>query len=198
MSQIVLASASQARLTMLQRVGVACTVQPASIDEAEITRSLAADGAGPADIAEALAELKAKRVAQRAGDAMVIGADQVLDCDGSLFDKPHDLAAAKTHLQALSGRTHRLTSAVVCVRDGSRLWHHVDSARLSMRSLSSTFVDDYLDQMGDRVLFTVGGYEIEGLGPQLFTRIQGDVFTILGMPLLPLLGFLRTHGLVPS
>lgn len=198
MAAVILASASRARLAMLERAGVSCTAQPAAIDETEITRGLAADGAGPAEIAEALAEIKAQRISQRVGEAMVIGADQVLDCEGSLFGKPADRVTARAHLQALSGRTHRLTSAVVCVRDGTRLWHQVDSARLTMRMLSPTFIDDYLDRMGDRVQLTVGGYEIEGLGAQLFSRIQGDFFTILGMPLLPLLGFLRVHGLVPA
>ena len=198
MTGIILASASRARLQMLERVGIACLVQPASIDEVEITRSLAADGAGPADIAETLAMLKAQRISQRVPDAMVIGADQVLECDGSLFSKPRDRDEARAHLQTLSNRTHRLTSAVVCARQGNRLWHHVDSARMTMRALTPAFIDDYVDRMGDRILFTVGGYEIEGLGPQLFSRIQGDVFTILGLPLLPLLGFLRTHQLVPS
>lgn len=198
MAQLVLASASRARLAMLERAGVSCTAQPAAIDETEITRGLAADGAGPAEIAEALAGIKAQRISPKVSEAMVVGADQVLDCEGSLFGKPTDQAVARAHLLALSGKTHRLTSAVICVRDGERLWHHVDSARLTMRTLSPTFIDDYLDRMGDRVLQTVGGYEIEGLGAQLFTRVQGDFFTVLGMPLLPLLGFLRVHGLVPA
>ena len=198
MAGVVLASASRARLAMLENAGVACTVQPASIDEMELTRGLAAEGASPSEIAEALADLKARRISRRVGDAMVIGADQVLDCDDALYAKPADRAAAAAHLQTLSGRTHRLTSAVVCARGGERLWHHIDSAKLTMRSLSPAFIEGYLEQMGDRVLSTVGGYEIEGLGAQLFTRVQGDFFTILGMPLLPLLGFLRVHDLVPS
>lgn len=198
MTGIVLASASRARLAMLERAGVSCIAMPAAVDETEISRGLAAEGAGPAEIAEALAEIKAQRISPKADGAMVIGADQVLDCEDTLFGKAADRAAARAHLQALSGKTHRLTSAVVCVRDGTRLWHQTDSARLSMRTLSPAFIDDYLDRMGDRVLHSVGGYEIEGLGAQLFTRIQGDVFTIMGMPLLPLLGFLRVHGLVPA
>jgi septum formation protein len=128
----------------------------------------------------------------------VIGADQVLDCDGVLFDKPADPGAARTQLLALRGRTHRLVSAVVLVRDGQRLWHHVGRADLKMRDFSTRFLDRYLESAGQAALSSVGAYQLEGIGAQLFAAIEGDYFTILGLPLLPLLDNLREHGVLPS
>jgi hypothetical protein len=129
---------------------------------------------------------------------LVIGADQVLECDGVLFDKPVDLAAARAQLLALRGRTHRLVSAVVLARDGQRAWHHVDRADLTMRDFSAGFLDHYLESSGDAVLSSVGAYQLEGRGVQLFVRIDGDYFSILGLPLLPLLDILREQGVLPS
>jgi len=121
----------------------------------------------------------------------VIGADQTMACEGAAYDKPADMAAARTHLQQLRGRTHTLHSAVSIVRDGESLWAHLDDARLTMRDFGDDVLDDYLVQTGDAALTSVGCYRLEGLGAHLFTRIEGDFFTILGLPLLPLLGFLR-------
>jgi len=194
---IVLASASAARAAMLRAAGVAVEIDPARIDESEVKRSLGAENATTAAIAETLAELKAVAVSRRRPGRLVLGADQMLDCEGMRFDKPADRAAARDQLLRLGGRRHELVSAAVAVRDGQRLWHHVDHARLTMRSLSAEFVDAYLDRAGEAALQSVGAYQLEGLGAQLFRKIEGDYFTILGLPLLPLLEFLRGHGVVP-
>lgn len=182
---------------MLRAAGVAVEIDPARIDESEVKRSLGAENATTAAIAETLAELKAVAVSRRHPGRLVLGADQMLDCEGMRFDKPADRAAARDQLLRLGGRRHELVSAAVAVRDGERLWHHVDHARLTMRSLSAEFVDAYLDRAGEAALQSVGAYQLEGLGAQLFRKIEGDYFTILGLPLLPLLEFLRGHGVVP-
>ena len=193
---VVLASGSRTRAEMLERAGVRVTLAPAAVDEEEIKLAARAEGAPVEDVAEALAELKAQRVTRRHPGALVIGADQMLECEGRWFDKPTDRAAARAQLQELRGRTHRLVSCAVVVRDGERLWHHVDRARLTMRPFSDAFLDSYLDGAGGDVLHSVGAYHLEGLGAQLFHRVDGDFFTILGLPLLPLLGFLRVHGVI--
>ncbi|EWY40579.1 septum formation protein Maf [Skermanella stibiiresistens SB22] len=195
---VVLASASQARRAMLENAGVAVIAQPAAVDEEEIKHSFAAAGFKAEEAAEALAELKATRVASRLPGVLVLGADQMLDHDGSWFDKPADRAEAKRHLQALRGGKHRLVSSVVAVMNGQRQWHHTDSATLTMRQFSDDFIDRYLDEMGDAVLTSVGAYQLEGLGSQLFNRIEGDYFTILGMPLLPVLDYLRQRRILVS
>ncbi len=191
---IVLASGSATRRHVLEQAGLVFTVDTASVDEDAVKRAMALDSAQPGDIAEALAELKAIRVSARHPGSLVIGADQMLDCDGVLFDKPADGAEARRHLAQLRGRTHRLTSAVVAVRDGRRVWHHRDEASLTMRHFSEDFLDVYLAKVGDGVLTSVGAYQIEGLGVQLFSSVAGDYFTILGLPLLPVLDFLRANG----
>ena len=195
---VVLASASPARAALLRAAGIPILVDAAAIDEAEVKASLQAARAEPAAIAEALAELKAQRVSRRHVGNLVIGADQVLECDGILFDKPADLAAARNQLLALRGRRHQLVSAAVLVRDGQRLWHHVARADLEMREFSTDFLDRYLRSAGGAALSSVGAYQLEGVGAQLFGSVDGDYFTILGLPLLPLLGILREHGVLPS
>lgn len=191
---IVLGSASATRRRMLESAGLSFFVDTAAVDEDSIKASMREQTGNPARVAELLAELKATRVSARHPGAIIIGADQMLDCEGVWYDKPKDLAGARAQLEALRGRSHRLTSAVVAVRDGSRLWHHSDSARLTMRRFSDTFLDDYLSRAGDAVLSSVGAYQLEGLGSQLFMAVEGDHFTILGLPLLPLLDFLRENG----
>ncbi|MBK4718901.1 Maf-like protein [Azospirillum sp. YIM DDC1] len=193
---VVLASGSRTRAEMLERAGVRVTLAPAAVDEEEIKLAARAEGAPVEDVAEALAELKAQRVTRKHPGSLVIGADQMLECEGRWFDKPADRAAARAQLQDLRGRTHRLVSCAVVFRDGERLWHHVDRARLTMRPFSDAFLDSYLNAAGNDVLGSVGAYHLEGLGAQLFHRVDGDFFTILGLPLLPLLGFLRVHGVI--
>lgn len=195
---IVLASGSATRRAMLEQAGVAFVVDTAPVDETAVKDAMRLETGNPARVAEVLAELKATRVSARHPGAIVIGADQMLDCDGVWYDKPADGAAARAQLQSLRDRTHRLVSAVVAVRDGQRLWHHTDQARLTMRRFSDAFLDDYLAKAGDAVLSSVGAYQLEGLGAQLFMAVEGDHFTILGLPLLPLLDFLRENGeLIP-
>ena len=191
MTKLVLASASWARSEMLRNAGVDFAVQPARVDEAAIKEGMQADGAPPVDAAQALADLKAMRILPEEADALVIGADQILECDGELFSKPVDRVGAAAQLRRLRGCDHDLVSVVCVVRGGQRVWHHLDRAHLKMRAFSDDFLEDYLDAVGDTVLEGPGGYRVEGRGAQLFSRITGDYFTILGLPLLPLLDYLR-------
>lgn len=198
MAAVILASASAARQTMLRQAGLEVDVEPAAVDEAELKASFRAAGAAAGDVAEALAELKAQRISRRRTGALVVGADQMLACGSVWFDKPPDRDHARAQLTALRGRTHELVSSVVTVRDGGRLWHHTDRARLTMRDFTYAFLDAYLDRVGDAALASVGGYQLEGPGAQLFARVEGDYFTVLGLPLLPLLEHLRQQGLLLS
>ena len=191
--QVVLASSSPSRRRLLANAGLPAIGEAPQIDETAVKAALAGEGADAEQVAEALAELKAQRVARRYPGALVIGADQMLECEGTWFDKPGDLNQAVEHLEALSGRTHRLVSSACVVRDGTCLWHHGDHARLTMRPLSDAFIDAYLTAVGERALDSVGAYQLEGFGAQLFSRVEGDYFTILGLPLLPLLEFMRLH-----
>ena len=195
---IVLASASVARQKMLAAAGVPAISDAAHIDESAVKGSMAQRGATPRDVAIALAEFKAGQVSSRHPGALVIGADQILECDGRMYDKPSSLAAARQQLLDLRGRTHTLVSAVVVVRDRQRLWHESAAARLTVRAFSDRFLDDYLTRLGDAVCRSVGAYQLEGLGVQLFSKIDGDFFTILGMPLMPLLSYLRGNGAISS
>jgi len=191
---LILASASPSRRQMLANAGLAFDIEPAGVDEEEITRSLGSRAA-PQELASTLAEMKAVKVSSRHPEAMVIGADSTLACNGRLFDKPPTMDAARKQLMALRGQTHELFSSVVVARGGQRLWHWAERARLTMRPFSESFVDTYLARAGEDVLTSVGAYQLEGLGAHLFTRVDGDYFTILGLPLLPLLSFLAGHGI---
>ena len=193
---LVLASASSTRRRLLADSGVVVCVDPAGIPETEMIAASRAKGVSAGDCAGFLAEAKAAEVSARHPRAFVIGADQMLDCEGDWLEKPHDLSAARAQLVRLRGRTHLLFSAVAVLRDGRRLWSALDRAALTMRSFSDAFLDDYLARTGDDALHSVGAYRLEGLGAQLFERIEGDFFTILGLPLLPLLGFLREEGVL--
>lgn len=197
MSALVLASASAARAAMLAAAGVATEVIPARIDEAAVRAAMLAEGAAPPrDLADKLAELKALRVSARTPGRLVLGADQVLVHDGEVFAKPAGRAEARAQLMALRGRTHLLLSAAVVAGDRRALWRHVATARLSMRPFSDAFLESYLASAGDLALRSVGCYHLEGLGAQLFVRVEGDHFTVLGLPLLELLGFLRARGVL--
>jgi len=191
---LILASASEARALLLERAGLIMRHEAARIDEEEIKASFRAAGAEPATCAAALAEAKAQRISHRHEGALVIGADQMLVCDGAWFDKPRDLTQARAHLIALRGRTHELVTAVCVTRNGAVLWHLVDRPRLTMRRFSDAFLDDYLAAVSETALASVGAYQLEARGAQLFARVEGDFFSILGLPLLPLLDFLRGHG----
>jgi septum formation protein len=189
---LVLASKSAIRRSMLESAGIPVEVSPADVDERALE---ARAGVGhPGQAAQLLAREKARVVSARSGRRFVVGADQTLALGERRFTKPTDQAAAREQLRALSGRSHELHSAVAVARDGRVVFSHVDVARLTMRALSDRFLDLYLDAAGPTVTASVGGYQIERLGVQLFERIEGDHFTILGLPLFALLGFLRREG----
>jgi septum formation protein len=196
--RLVLASKSFGRRAMLEHAGVPFEADAANVDEDAIKDSLKAQNASAEQAAETLAELKAIRVAGRYPEALVLGCDSILELDGTWFDKPDDAAAAREHLMALRGKRHRLVSAAVLVRDKTRIWGQADAAELTMRDFSETFLDAYLEKIGDLATASVGAYQIEGPGVQLFSRIDGDPFTIIGMPLLAVLDILRQHGVVAS
>jgi septum formation protein len=194
---IVLASQSSARRAVLAGAGVAHEAVVAGVDEEAAKAELLAQGAGPRAVADALAELKALAVS-RAREGFVIGADQTLDLDGELYDKAADLAAARARLRLLRGRTHRLHSAVVVAKDGAAIWREVVSASLTMRDFSDAFLEAYLAEEGPYALGSVGCYRLEGPGAQLFSKIEGDYFAILGLPLIGLMDLLRRHGELPQ
>ena len=194
---IVLASKSAARRAVLEGAGVPFEAVVAGVDEDAVKAGLLGEGAGPRDIADALAELKAMKVS-RARSELVIGADQTLDLDGRLYDKVDDLDAARERLRALRGKAHKLHSAVVVARDGQPIWREVASARLTMRDFSDAFLEDYLAIEGQAALGSVGCYRLEGPGAQLFSRIEGDYFAILGLPLLGLLDLFRRYKVLPT
>ena len=195
---LILASASAVRKNLLVAAGLQFCVQPALVDEDAIKRRYKIERRSAADCTLALAEAKACEVAESHRDALVVGADQILACDGDWFSKPADLAGARAQLQVLRGRTHELVTAACVVFDAARIWHTVVSAKLTMRHFSETFLDAYLDAERTAILGSVGAYQLEGRGIQLFADIQGDYFGILGLPLFELLGFLRSRGSLAS
>ncbi|MBN9487308.1 MAG: Maf family protein [Alphaproteobacteria bacterium] len=192
---LILASSSPSRRQLLSNAGLTFEVQPPGVDEEEAKRSLLSGRTAPQGIAEKLAEMKAMRISAKHPEAMVVGGDSTLACQGRLFDKPPSMEAARKQLLALRGQTHELFSCVVVARGGTRLWHWNERARLTMRPFNEAFLDAYLARAGDAVLGSVGAYQLEGLGAHLFSRVDGDYFTILGLPLLPLLSFLAGHGI---
>lgn len=197
---LILASGSRARREMLKSSGVSFTVEAANVDEDAVRAALAgADRSNeldPADVAEVLARSKAEAVSQSRPNACVIGGDQVLALDDEILTKPADETAARRQLQKLKGRVHALHSAVALAINGEVVWSHVETAQMHVRDFSDAFLDDYMRRAGRLVLGSVGAYHMEGLGIQLFDRIDGDYFTVLGMPLMPLLAELRARHVI--
>ena len=191
---LILASASPFRKMLLQNAGLEFVSQPAQIDERAVEETV--QGLDAEDLATILAEAKAQDVSSRHPGAVVIGSDQTLSLDGEIFHKPENMDQARRRLLKLSGRTHLLNSAVVLARDGETLWRHVSVARMTMRQLDPGFVGRHLANVGDRALSSVGAYQFEGEGIQLFERIEGDYFAIIGLPLLPLLAQLRELAVI--
>ncbi len=195
---VILASQSASRRAMLDAAGVSHTAHPANVDEAAVKAALLAEDQPPRNIADALAELKAVKVSGRSPGMLTIGSDSIVAVGDRLYDKPADRVDAARHLADFSGKTMRLSSAVVVAEDGRPVWRHVDEATLEVRTLSPIFIEAYLDDEWPAVAACVGVFRIEARGVQLFSRIRGSHFTILGMPLLPLLDYLRTRGELPE
>lgn len=193
---LILASASPFRKAMLENAGVAVEAVPAELDERALEAPLDGSGASPEDVALVLAEAKAFAVSEKHPTALVLGCDQTLSLGDEILHKPADMEAARRRLLALSGRTHHLNSAAVLARGGAVLWRHVGVASLTMRALDPAFVGRHLARVGAKALHSVGAYQIEGEGIQLFDRIEGDFFTIVGLPLLPVLAELRRLGAI--
>ena len=194
---VILASASKTRARLLSAAGLIFEISPAEIDEEAIREGMAAENSSHSEVARTLAELKAVRISRHHEAMLVIGADQILSCGKLMYGKPRDRAEAAAQLSALSDKTHVLFSAVCVARHGDILWHHVDKVEMKMRRLTPEFIDRYLDAAGPDILSNAGSYAIEGLGVHLFSAVHGDHFAIQGVPLLPLLAFLREHKVVP-
>jgi septum formation protein len=195
--RVVLASASMARAELLHAAGVAFAIEPAAIDEDALKQEARRRGDSAIECASALALAKACAVSRRAPGALVIGGDQLLTCGNEWFDKPRDLAEARTHLRTLRGRSHVLATAVCVAQGGGPVWQAASEPELTMRPFSDDFLDGYLASEGESLLASVGAYRLEGRGVQLFERIGGDHFAILGLPLIELLAFLRERSALP-
>lgn len=198
MTRLILASQSKIRAELLKNSGLDVESLAARVDEEALRAALEAEGASPRDQADALAEMKAEKIARRHPEAWVIGCDQVLDFKGRVFGKPTDIDAARAQLLALRGQAHKLLSAVVLYESGRPVWRHVGEVRLTMRDFSSAYLEDYLARHGASLLDSVGGYKLEAEGVRLFSEVQGDYFTVLGLPLVALLGYLSQRGMIPA
>ncbi|MGI9408080.1 MAG: Maf family protein [Hyphomicrobiaceae bacterium] len=194
---LVLASGSASRRILLENAGLVFDVRPARFDEAAARKALEGTGATPGDVSEVLARGKAEEVSDGDGDALVIGGDQILALGDEIFEKPGDLEGARKTLLKLRGRSHTLHCAVCLAREGETIWSHVDTAYLTMRDFSLEWLGQHLAEVGPEVCQSVGAYQLEGRGVQLFSEIKGSYFTILGLPLLPLLAELRAQGVLP-
>lgn len=195
---LVLASGSAIRAEMLRKAGVAIEVKPARVDEEAIRQALEAEGASSRDLADALAEMKARKIAERLPDRVVLGCDQVLDCAGTVFSKPQSAEAAMDQLRQLRGKMHRLLSAAVLYHEGRPIWRHVGQVRLEMRSFSDAYLADYVARNWPGIGESVGAYKLEEEGVRFFQQIEGDYFTILGLPLIELLGYLGQRGWIET
>jgi len=194
--QIILASASEIRRSLLKNAGVSVRTEVARIDEEMIKAAMEAEDSHPRDIADALAEGKARKVSMKHTDALVIGCDQVLDFKGRIYSKPRSEDEAKDHLKAFRNNTHALLSAAVIYENGEPKWRHVGVVRLAMRDFSDSYLDDYVARNWGSIQHSVGGYKLEEEGVRLFSRIDGDYFTVLGMPLIELLNYLTLRGVL--
>ena len=195
-SNLILASSSPFRRHLMEQAGLVFEAESAGIDEREIEAPLRQNGAGPEEIATALAIAKAQDVASRHPGKFVIGSDQIMSMDGKLFHKCATVGEAKEQLDRMRGKTHQLTSAVAIFKDEELLWSEVAIAEMTFRQFSDAFLASYIDRVGEGVLLSVGAYQYEGLGQQLFEKIAGDYFTIIGLPMLPLLKALRRIGII--
>jgi septum formation protein len=195
---LILASGSEIRAQLLRNAGVPFNIEIARVDEQMIKESLLAEGASPRDIADALAESKARKVASKHPDAMVLGCDQVLDFRGALLSKPDSPDQAISQIKSMRGERHSLLSAAVIYNEGKPIWRHVGQVRLRMRHASDSYIQDYVIRNWDSIRHSVGGYKLEEEGVRLFHSIEGDYFNVLGMPLLELLAFLTLRGEIDS
>ena len=194
--RLILASASASRRALLNAAGLRFSTSPSTIDETALKKAARMKDQDVEAVALLLATTKARDIAPRNPGALVIGADQILECEGIWYDKPKDMPAARAQLLTLRGRMHRLVTAATCMRDNAVTWQHVSTSQLTMRPFTRQFLEAYLMAEGNEILHSVGAYRLEGLGVHLFARIDGDEATIRGLPLVPLLGFLRDFGVL--
>lgn len=197
-AKIILASGSEIRQTLLRNAAVPFEVVVGRIDEESVKDALVQEGAAPRDIADALAEGKARKVSMKHPDALVIGCDQTLSFKGRLISKPRNMAEARAQLSEMRGERHKLLSAAVIYKNGEPKWRHVGEVRLEMKQISDAYLDDYLTRNWDEIRHSVGAYMLEAEGVRLFSRIDGDYFTVLGLPLLPLLAYLSERKVIAS
>lgn len=192
--QILLASSSEIRRKLLENAGLQVVALPARIDEEMVRAALQAENAPPRDVADTLAEMKALKLSRKSPGQMVLGADQVLEIDGQILAKPETPEEAAAHLRLLSAKTHKLLSALVVVRDGEPIWRHIGQVRLTMHALSQDFIDAYVARNWDSIRQAVGCYKLEEEGVRLFSRVEGDYFSTLGLPLIEFLNWLHARG----